>query len=348
MKNYEKFIENLQGMNLETQVEVLKSELGRENDRKKSWRFSTVVFIVTTIILLIISKCEGDKMAKRISEIEKANQELLVENQGLKGDVNVLVKEVECLNNEISHLKKEIDFLEDIVNTQKKVIDNYENQKPALVISEETKNGKNVVNVKAIIVTKSSNLLSEEEFECSDVEESFSEGFISKEECDSYIGFLEASLNELKNESVEVEMNKKSPDGSFFLGSRKMSYADMLSMEVNPVMGLSHTFTEYCENPYRTKKEKSFRNGLIFGIAGVGVYGITELGHPIFRDPPADNSDAKRKSNTIKGLRIGAGVLGAASIVEFTRAWHFHRLEGKYIVGPTTLGVSVNLSSLSK
>lgn len=347
----------LEGKSPEEREEILKWELADtrnqyeiERTNRKWWTSLSIFLFVLFLIFLFFCKCERDKSAKRINELEKANQELLIENVRL-----------ECEN---EHMKKEIDLMEDVIELQKKVINNYESKKPVLIITRETQKGKKGTKVQiaevdtmfsgvqeAFIPDKYVKVKSEKPHKTKTFEKKVSENVVIEDDCKEYINAytkpIQDSLNQIKNDSIEVVMDKKSPDGNFFISSRKMSYGQMLSMNVNPVMGISHTLTEYWENPYRRKAEKSFRNGVILGVAGAGVYGVTEaMGHAIFYDPPADNSAAERKSATIKGLRVGAGVLGAASLVEFGRAWHFHKLEGKYIVSPTTVGVSVNLSSL--
>jgi hypothetical protein len=336
----------------------------REITRKVWWRRGAIVLF---IILLFLAECN------RKARVDSNDKDVVISE--LIDSIGDLHKRINFLENNLVEVEDElaeknskeptlvitrtttksgrpatqaeIIIVDTMFDAQTKaIIPDRTYGKPALMVTTITKTSeeKQIINIDAVIVPKSSDYKSHMSFEIDLKDDS-----ISREECDAYIEYLKDSLDDLKNDSIEIVMDKKSPDGNFFLGSRKMSYADILSMEVNPVIGISHTFTEYWDNPYRRKAEKSFRNGVIFGVAGAGLYGVTEwIGHPIFRDSPADNSDAQQKSNTIKGLRIGAAVLGTVSLVEFTRAWHFHRLEGKYIVSPTTVGVSVNLSSLSK
>jgi hypothetical protein len=318
----------LEGKTPQEQVEILKSELaetrnqhGIEKTNRKWWTATSVVMFVISLIILLLCKCEGNKMSERISGLEKANQELLVENARL-----------EC---EKEYMKKEIDLMEDVIELQKRLLEKCESKKPVAVKKTSKPSQPSKVTEK-MIETKTSDTKA-------------SEKIVIEEDCQEYIEAytkpLQDSLNQIKNDSVEVIMTKENPDNSWEILRAKKAYADMLNMPVNPVIQGSHTFIEYWENPYRRKSEKSFRNGVILGVAGAGVYGVTEaMGHAIFYDAPADNSAAERKSATIKGLRIGAGVLGAASLVEFGRAWHFHKLEGEYIVSPTSIGVSINIS----
>jgi len=66
------------------------------------------------------------------------------------------------------------------------------------------------------------------------------------------------------------------------------------------------------------------------------------MGHPKYWDN-RDNSDAERKSNWILGLRIGSGVAAAYSGFEFGRTIYFHKMETRFIVDPTTIGLILYL-----
>ncbi len=336
------------------QVEILKSEfqtqeenLERSNLWKKTLGGTSVILLVALIVVILCSKCSGDKMVKENNDLKVANYELFIENFDLG-------KENDSLKKELSEVKYERDSLEAENEILRERINYAENLKPILLVTKITRHveRKQIIEVDAVMAPKSSKYSSHVSFEhelCNYDSIKFENDTLKmklefgKEVLDLALN----SLNQIMNDSVEVVMTKENPDNSWELLRSRAAYQDMLDMPVNPVIEGSHVFTEYWDNPYRIKKEKSFRNALILtGVSG-GLYGLTEaMGHPVFRDYPADNSVAQRKSNTIKGLRIGAGVVGAVAVFEFARTWHFHNMEGEYIISPTEVGVSINLSSI--
>jgi hypothetical protein len=155
-------------------------------------------------------------------------------------------------------------------------------------------------------------------------------------------------LDGLVNDSLDVYLTKQyRSDNPISLVQKKWSIRDIVSGNLAPY-DYKHTYIEYKENPYRQKVENAFWWGVGTGAGAIALYATTEaMGHPQFFDD-RDNSAAWRKHNLILGLRIGSGILGAVSAVEFERAWHFHKLEGKFIINPTQLGLNVSLDKPKK
>ncbi|HLP86340.1 MAG TPA: hypothetical protein VK153_00455 [Candidatus Paceibacterota bacterium] len=150
-------------------------------------------------------------------------------------------------------------------------------------------------------------------------------------------------VNKFLDNSIETCVDKQyRQDSSVVLVKERFPLRSFLS-DVPPSINYSHTYIEYLPNPYREKAEKNFRWGVGFAGGAVALYGISEaLGHPKFRDD-IDNSDAEKKHNQILSLRIGSGVLAAASMFEFGRTIYFHKMEGKFIVDPTKFGLVLYL-----
>ncbi|MFH1151645.1 MAG: hypothetical protein V1788_00805 [Nanoarchaeota archaeon] len=154
---------------------------------------------------------------------------------------------------------------------------------------------------------------------------------------------LIAEMDSLLDASLKVCLTKQyRTDSSKVLIDRNIQIKAFL-MSLAPPINYTHTYIEYLPNPYRRKAENSFWRGVGFGAASAGCYIISEsLGHPKYWDN-RDNSDAEKKSNAIFWWRTGSTVFGAASLFEFGRTIYFHHREGKFIISPTKIGLTINL-----
>lgn len=363
---------------LKWELKAEKNQREIDNTNKKWWRAGAIVLFIFLLIILFFSKCSGDKMVKTINDLQKAKQELMIKNVQLEAENDCLKKEVKHRKMEIGFLEdiREVQqkHLDKYENQKPAVIvtRTTKNGNPATRVKAAMVNKSSNIPSQVTIEDK----IIEVEADCEECLENYLEFFrrfiflgVNESEWnffkDSIVPILETldfeefekgmrtaeyeweigPVSRIEDDSIEVVMKKDNPEQTWEILRKSVTYQDMLNMPVNPVISGYNVFIEYWENPYRRKTEKSFRNGLIFSGIGLGLYGTTEImGHPVFRDYPADNSAAKRKSNTIMGLRIGAGVAGTLALTEFGRAWHFHRMEGKYIISPTEICLSVNLN----
>ena len=140
--------------------------------------------------------------------------------------------------------------------------------------------------------------------------------------------------------TATATLQKINPDSSWVLFQRSMAFGGTGFEPIN----YKHTFTEYLPNTYRKKKENSFKLGIGLGILSGGFYALSEsVKNPIFIEGE-DNSDAQKRSDKIKYLRLASAITGIGSAFQFTRTIHFHNLEGKFIVNPTSIGLKINLN----
>jgi len=342
-KDFNKILENYP-LGIE-KVEILKSVFKKTKKQRNAASIIASVLSVTTIILIILlclTKCESDKtivgLETTISNQEKEINNLKIENDSLKIDLLDVNNDMDCLEEENRILRERVSYVE--------------NMKPILLVTKITRylEGKQIIKVDAVMAPNSSKYKSHATFEheiCnSDSLEAENESLKMELEFDNDV--LEVALDLLETigkDSVEVVMTKENPNASWEILRAQAAYQDLLDIPVNPVIQGGHVFTEYWDNPYRLKKERAFKRALGSAVGSVAFYSLTEImGHPIYTDY-SDNTEAELKSATIKGLRIVSGVLGAYSVFEFARTWHFHKMEGKYIISPTEIGVSINLNS---
>jgi hypothetical protein len=167
---------------------------------------------------------------------------------------------------------------------------------------------------------------------------------VKKDSCDNFnLLFKNSIFGNADNRILEVNLTKQFRDDSpITLDYTKMPVN--LFSKTNVSLMSNHTYIEYLPNPYRCKAEESFASGIIFGGISVSTYVISEiLGHPKYWDN-RDNSDAEKKSSQILALRIISGVSAVASVFEFSRTVHFHKMESKYIISPTKIGLTINLN----
>jgi hypothetical protein len=152
-----------------------------------------------------------------------------------------------------------------------------------------------------------------------------------------------AKTESLLNDSLDVCLDKQyRQDSVVVLMAKKIQLKSFL-LNSPPSINYTNTFIEYLPNPYREKAEKSFKRAILSGIISAGLYATSEaLGNPVFIDGK-DNASAQKKSDLILGLRISSGIFGFASLFETGRTFYFHKMEGKFIISPTTIGLTLYL-----
>lgn len=155
--------------------------------------------------------------------------------------------------------------------------------------------------------------------------------------------------NDWSGDSIKVSLNKQyRQDTIKTLFEKNISLKTFLLSSPLPSIDFTHQYTEYLPNEYRAKSERTFWYGVGFaGLSGL-LYGASELvGHPQYFDD-RDNSGAQDKHNLIMGLRAASGLSGAASLFNFGRSIHYHHMEGKFIVYPTSIGLNIKLNTNKK
>jgi len=314
------------------------------------WKSTASLFLVVTIVLLSVMKCTSERTIK---PLKKANQDLLVELASTGNELVLEKRNVDFLKSLLEKKNREIDSLESVIN-------HYENLKPIALVTKITKPSekKEIVIVDAVMAPKSSKYKSHVTFEYAlcDSDSLKEENNTLKMEI-SFLGDVLKvaldSLNNVVNDSVEIALVKSTPTDTSVVARKTMAYYALLH---NPISDFEVPYPVISDRPiseytsladfYRAKSEICFVTGLASGIASAGFYAISEaMGHPIFIvDPPTDNSAAQQKSNTIKGLRWVSAGFGALSAIQIARGWHYHRLEGKFIIYPTEYGAAAGIS----
>lgn len=306
---------------------LIKEEKMKTNDENKNegafkpkknrrWMIHAIYLAILIAILLLWKCCSGKTEKEHQANMISLMVPLTQENDSLKSRINQL-----------------------------------ENQKAVLVVTNTVKNHSSGKFVEAIIVSsddpRESSLFIEDvikrvpfkvlvSVECPPVPKC-PELPIAKDSC-----IEKVCLDSLTKDSIEVCLDKQyRTDSSRILMLKKLALKDFILD--NPSVNYPHTYTEYLPNPYRQKADKAFKNAMISGGSAVVLYGLTELaGHAKFWDD-RDNSDAQLKSNLIVGTRVVVTGLAAYSFFKFQRVIHFHKMETKLIVHPTTIGLTLRL-----
>ena len=289
---------------------------------KKSYRWIIhVIYGVIIIAILLLWKCCCGEKEKECQEKMSSIISLTLENDSLKLRINEL-------ENQLKNQKAVLNITDTVKNhSSGKFIE-------AIIVSsddsrESSRFIKDVVKIVKVEVPVS--------VECPPVPECPD---VNKSLVDSL-----SKMNKSLDDSIDVCLDKQyRTDSARILMQKRLSLRSFTSM-TPPSLDYSHTYIEYLPNPYRRKAENSLLGGICFATASIGFYGVSEaLGHPVYFDD-RDNSAAQRKHNQILALRILSGVSAAASVVEFGRTISFHHMEGKFIVNPTKIGLTINLDS---
>ena len=296
---------------LSSRISIFDFENSSLKRKRKIERFITYPLIGILIILLFLQKCDGDKKLQA------------------------------CLENEMN-LKKEIAQLKDSLLNQK-----------AIPIVTNTKGGR-TVSAKIVPLKDGrpetlfiADVIKKVPYEVKVpvyVQDSLCE--IRLKNClndnEQAIGvFLE--LDSLLNNPIKICLEKVGKDSVETLYEQQIHLKDFLLKSPPSVNYLSVPRMEYLENPYRIKAEKSFKRAIISGIISAGLYGTSTLIGPAIFIDGRDNSSAKKTHNQIRALQAGSTLVGLYSVFEFGRTIYFHHMEGKFIVGPNKIGLTINL-----
>ena len=153
--------------------------------------------------------------------------------------------------------------------------------------------------------------------------------------------FLE--LDSLLNNPIKICLEKEGKDSVQTLYEQQIHLKEFLQKSPPAVNYLSVPYMEYQKNPYRIKTERSFKRAIISGIFSAGLYGTSTLIGPAIFIDGRNNSGARKTHNKIRALEIGSTAFGLYSGFELCRTVYFHFMEGKFIVGPNKIGLTINL-----
>jgi hypothetical protein len=316
----------------ETSIESLSGEkflLERRIKRMKNERVITHVLYVLAIIIILLLKCCSDKKHhKEISMLQHEKDSLINVNNNLKNKYDSLADVLNLQVNAYNLLAKKCDSLKNENAKLRNEINSLKNRKAIVEVTEES-TGKWVEAKMVPLKVEAPYKLFLRDKECPKLPE---------DSCKQKI-----CLDDLAGDSLNVSLTKQyRTDTAKVLVNKKWSIRDITSGTFTSY-NYKNTYIEYLPNPYRLKAQKSFWWGVGTGLGAIALYGTTEaMGHPKFFDD-RDNSAAWRKHNLILGMRIGSGILGTISAVEFGRTIYFHHMEGKFIINPTSVGLTISL-----
>ncbi len=294
---------------------------GQVSEPKKNRRWMVhVLYLAILIAILLLWKCCSDKK-------EKEYDSTLIS----------LSKKADSLTNENGALKIKINELE--------------NRKAVLVSRDTTENHLSGRFVKAIIVPKedsrNSSMFMKDIVKKVRVEVPVLVECPPVPKCPDITPLVDSlnKANAFLDYSIDICMDKYyRTDSARILLHKNLPVRELFS-EKHTSIQYNHSFIEYLPNEYRKKSENAFWRGVVSGAISIGTYAWSEsLGHPTFFDD-RDNSAAQTLHNQIFTLRTISTVSALYSAFQFQRAWHFHNMEGKYIVSPTGIGLSIDLYS---
>jgi hypothetical protein len=317
------------GFRNEMSVDTLEKE--NSTLRRKLWFYRIFAGVLIAVILLL-QYCSSKQKEQYESEITAITLRFNSRIDSLNNLLKCKTAAFDSLKKENDSLKKENKSLKNTNSLQKKENEGLRKEKEAsLLKTKELENRKVVV-------------------EATDgVDKDNNPGKIIKGKIvpANIIGdstmFIK-NCPEIPNDSIGVLLTEQSPNQApISLVNARMALRGFFSNDP-PSLHWSRSFTEYIPNIYRKKSENAFWGGVGSGIIALALYETTEqLGHPKFYDD-RDNSSAQKKHDWIVGLRIGSGVFGTLSAIEFGRSWHFHKMEGRFIIGPKKIGLNVGLN----
>jgi hypothetical protein len=318
-------------------VSDLQHSSSKENTRKIWWRRAVIALIIA---LLLLAYCD------RKVRVDSNDKDVVIAEltEKLKEAENAVIN----LTEENKELKKENDHLESL--------------EPHLFITRIlTEEGDSATKVETKLVynffdVRSEAIIPDREIPCLEETEETEETpcVVTEEDCQEYIDAytkpLKDSLNQIKNDSVDIALVKTTSDTSYVVGTKRISYYSFLHNPIlewevpEPVVCDVISEYTYLAGVYREKCEKAVKRGTIAGVTGLTLYGATELAGHAMMVHGRDNSAAERKDLIIKSTRGVAAAFGIWAATEFAFAWHFHRMEAKFIIYPTEYGAVAGLS----
>jgi len=298
--------------------------------RVKYERFTTHVFyfVIIVIILLLFRCCSGKKDIISNLTIQQKQD-----------SINLLKQNVKCLEN-----RHAVIFVQDTTVNKK----HGKYVRTALVVGKDNLPFSSLF-IADVKVPYRVNVPSKDRCHCKVVKPSY---FLS---WPPYFKNKDITINNgvVKNDpvlsnSMTVCLDKTyRQDSSRILFQGKIEPQNLLLNSTQSV-NFNHKYIEYLPNPYRLKAEKAFWTGVGTAGAAALLYGASEIvGHPKYWDDQ-DNGAAKKKHNLILGLRTGSAILGGLSVISFGRTVYFHKMEGKFIVNPTSINLQINLNESTK
>lgn len=307
---------------MKTNEEMSPNEVSNSEKTKKNrrWMIHVIYCMIIIIIILLCRCCSG----KKEKEYEAVKISLLSEIDSLNLRINQLENRKAVLN-----VTENVNMNNSHGTFVKAIIVSLEDKRDSsLFIKDIVK----IVNVPVPFLVKCPPIIPSKK--CPDI--------------DKDLVYFVADMNNSLNDSIDVCLDKQyRTDSSRILMQKKLSLRDFTSMNP-PSLAYNHIYIEYLPNKYRAKAEDSFWNGILFTAISAGSYVFSEsLGHPKYWDNQ-DNSKAERKSSLILGSRLISGASAFMATVEFGRAFYFHNMESKFIVSPTKIGLTLNLSPNNK
>ena len=301
---------------LQREKEEHNALLAKKVKRMKHIAFILSSIIVGLIILLFLQKCSGDKKEKNLKAVIKLQD----------NSIDMRDKKIADLKHTLRN-QKAIPIVANVKNGKTigaKIVSLKDNRPEIVFVPDIIKNIPYKVEVPIVDSTLAMRLKN-----CNDDNEQI-------------VGML-LETESLLSDSIKLCMDKQYRQDSTVIMWEKSIQLKSFMLNSPPSIDYTHTYIEYLPNSYREKAENAFERAIVAGIFSAGFYAVSEgIGNPIFINGQ-DNTEAQKLHDQIFWLRVGSAVTGAYSVFEFARVIHFHKMEGKFIINPTKIGLTVNL-----